>query len=179
MRASSFAIAIVLACAAAPISAHPEKPAPEGAAPGANPLIDFPGFVALTRKVEPYRAQRLLRTADFRARAAAPGALLLDARSAEAFRRGHIDGAVNLPFPDFTAESLARVIGPDANRPIYIYCNNNFRNNVAPVVTKSRPLALNIQTFVNLVGYGYANVWELGEAVDMNDPAVGWVRNDS
>ncbi|QNA84986.1 hypothetical protein G4G27_14010 [Sphingomonas sp. So64.6b] len=85
--------------------------------------------------------------------------------------------AVNLPLPDFTAESLARVIGPDTSRPIYIYCNNNFRNNFAPVVTKSRPLALNIQTFVNLVGYGYKQVWELGEAVDMNDPAIGWVES--
>ncbi len=147
------------------------------AAPPANPLIDYDGFVTLARDVGPYRADRLLTVADFRRRSAAPGALLLDARSAEAFRQGHIAGAVNLPLPDFTAESLARVIGPDTGRPIYIYCNNNFRNNIAPVVTKSRPLALNIQTFVNLVGYGYKQVWELGEAVDMNDPAIGWVES--
>jgi hypothetical protein len=47
---------------------------------------------------------------------------------------------------------------------------------VQPVVTKALPLALNIPTFINLVGYGYANVWELGEAVDMNDPVVEWQR---
>ncbi|MGH6614244.1 rhodanese-like domain-containing protein [Sphingomonas sp.] len=146
------------------------------APPPANPLIDYDGFVALTQDVGPYRAKRLLNVADFKRESVAPNALLLDARSAEAFRQGHIAGAVNLPLPDFTAESLARVIGSDTNRPIYIYCNNNFRNNIAPVVTKSRPLALNIQTFVNLVGYGYKQVWELGEAIDMNDPAIGWVR---
>jgi hypothetical protein len=35
-------------------------------------------------------------------------------------------------------------------------------------------LALNIQTFINLHGYGYPNVYELSEAVDFNDPAVRW-----
>ncbi|MES2057252.1 MAG: rhodanese-like domain-containing protein [Pseudomonadota bacterium] len=154
---------------AMPVTAK-EAPAP------VNPLIDYDGFVELTRDVRSYRAERLLPVNDFKRHAAAAGALLLDARSAEAFRQGHIAGAVNLPLPDFTAESLARVIGPDVNRPIYIYCNNNFRNNIAPVMTKARPLALNIQTFVNLVGYGYRQVWELGEAVDMNDPAIGWVK---
>ena len=174
MRTSAFVLIIGLSWLAAASPADAREPRP--ITPGANPLIDYAGYVALTKKVGPYRAKRLLGLEDFRGRAATDGALLLDARSAEAFRRGHIEGAVNLPFSDFTAESLAQVIGPDRSRPIYIYCNNNFRNNVAPVVTKSIQLALNIQTFVNLVGYGYPEVWELGEAVDMNDPAIGWVR---
>ncbi|MDB5704038.1 MAG: putative rhodanese-like protein [Sphingomonas bacterium] len=173
MRRSLFLVAAASCLvAAAPASARPEK----AVAPAANPLIDYSGFVALTKQVRPYRARRLLGVADFRARAAEPRALLLDARSADAFRQGHIEGAINLPFTDFTADSLAQVVGPDRTRPIYIYCNNNFRNNVAPVMTKSVQLALNIQTFVNLVGYGYKEVWELGEAVDMDDPAIGWVR---
>jgi phage shock protein E len=140
-----------------------------------SPLIDYDGYARLTQEVRPYRAQRLLPLAEFKRRAADPDVLLLDARSASAFAEGHIAGAVNLPFPDFTADSLAAAIGPDRNRPILIYCNNNFRDNVRPVVTKAIPLALNIQTFVNLYGYGYKNVWELGEAVRMKDPAVGWV----
>ena len=170
----SFVVVIGLSClvAVSPGGARAPKPI----AQGANPLIDYSGYAALTKKVGPSRATRLLGIADFRRRAAAEGALLLDARSVEAFRRGHIDGAVNLPFSDFTAESLAEAIGPDRTRPSYIYCNNNFWNDVAPVMTKSIRLALNIQTFVNLVGYGYPEVWELGEAVDMNDPAIGWVR---
>jgi len=44
------------------------------------------------------------------------------------------------------------------------------------VVTKSIRLALNIQTFINLHGYGYGNVYELAEAVDFNSPRVRWVR---
>ena len=143
-----------------------------------NPLIDYPGFERLTGEVSSYRQDRLLSWSKFQAAARRPGALLLDARSADAYAAGHIKGAVNLPFTDFTAESLARVIGRH-DRPILIYCNNNFSNNRAPVETKMVRLALNIQTFINLVGYGYRNVYELNEVIDFNDPAVGWVRDQA
>ncbi|MBA3941150.1 MAG: sulfurtransferase [Sphingopyxis sp.] len=143
----------------------------------ANPQIDYPAFQTLTARVAPERAQRLLKFDAFKAEAAKPGTLLLDARSKDAFARGHIAGAVNLPLTDFTAESLAAVIGDDPNRPILIYCNNNFSNHRSPVPLKAAPLALNIQTFINLAGYGYPNVWELADVVDFNDPAVGWARN--
>jgi len=39
-----------------------------------------------------------------------------------------------------------------------------------------RPLALNIQTFIHLVGYGYRNVRELNDVVDFNEPRIHWVR---
>ena len=146
-----------------------------GQQPARNPQIDYAGFRGLTAEVEPYRAGRLLRWDAWRAAAAKPGALILDARSADAYARGHIEGAVNLPFTDFTAESLARVIGADRDRPILIYCNNNFSNNAPPVQLKARPLALNVQTFVNLYGYGYRNVWELDEVIDFTDPKVAWI----
>ncbi|HMO77147.1 MAG TPA: rhodanese-like domain-containing protein [Sphingopyxis sp.] len=141
-----------------------------------NPQIDYPGFQALTAAVAPERAQRLLAFDAFRAEAAKPGVLLLDARSRDAFAAGHIAGAVNLPLTDFTADSLAALIGPDPNRPILIYCNNNFANDRPPVPVKAAPLALNIQTFINLVGYGYSNVRELADVVDFDDPKVGWVK---
>jgi len=140
----------------------------------ANPQIDYAGFTTLTRDVRGLRAKRLLSFDRFQAMAGRKNALLLDARSRDAFSRGHIEGAVNLPLTDFTAESLAAVIGADRGRPVLIYCNNNFSNHRPPVPLKSAPLALNIQTFINLVGYGYPNVWELGEVVDFDDPRVGW-----
>lgn len=142
----------------------------------ANPQIDYPGFQALTASVAPARATRLIAFDAFKAEAAKPGALLLDARSKDAFARGHIKGAVNLPLTDFTADSLAAVIGANPDRPILIYCNNNFSNHKSPVPLKSAPLALNIQTFINLVGYGYPNVLELADVVDFNDPKVEWVK---
>ncbi|MEP9361309.1 rhodanese-like domain-containing protein [Sphingomonas sp. KR3-1] len=143
--------------------------------PPANPQIDYAGFAALTRDVRALRARRLLPFDRFQASAAEKGTLLLDARSKDAFARGHLAGAINLPLTDFTAESLAAAIGPDRERRVLIYCNNNFSNHRAPVPLKSAPLALNIQTFINLVGYGYANVWELADIVDFDDPRVGWV----
>ena len=142
----------------------------------ANPQIDYPAFQALTASVAPARAARLLPLGAFKAEAAKPGALLLDARSKDAFARGHIAGAVNLPLTDFTADSLAAVIGANPDRPILIYCNNNFSNHAPPVPLKRAPLALNIQTFINLVGYGYPNVHELADVVDFNDPKVGWIK---
>lgn len=150
--------------------------APATAQTMVNPLIDYPGFEKVTAEAKAIRAQRLLSLKQWKAMAKEGDALILDARSESAFRQGHIKGAVNLPFSDFTADALAEVIGANRDRRILIYCNNNFTNNKAPVVTKALPLALNIPTFINLVGYGYANVWELGEAVDFNDPKVGWVR---
>lgn len=145
------------------------------AAAPTNPRIDYDSFQTLTTQVREQRQARLIPLGKFQMMAKRGKALILDARSANAFKAGHISGAVNLPFTDFTAESLAQVIGK-ADRPILIYCNNNFINDVAPIRMKARSLALNIQTFINLVGYGYKNVWELGEEVDMNDPKVAWVR---
>lgn len=140
-----------------------------------NPQIDYRGFEELTQSIGPYRQSRLLSWSKFGEAASRRSTLILDARSADAYQAGHIKGAVNLPLTDFTAQSLARTIG-NAKRPILIYCNNNFSNNVQPVPMKLVQLALNIQTFINLVGYGYRNVWELNEVVDFNDPKVGWVK---
>jgi phage shock protein E len=157
---------LAMTLAALPASA---ETAPE------NPLIDYLGFVELAAEVGEYREARRLPWAEFAARAVADGAILLDARSETAFAQGHIDGAINLPLPDFTAERLAEVLGPDKSRPVYIYCNNNFADDRPPVATKKLELALNIPTFINLVGYGYANVWELGEVIRMDGPGVNWV----
>ncbi|KIU01387.1 hypothetical protein QU38_01895, partial [Staphylococcus aureus] len=30
---------------------------------------------------------------------------------------------------------------------------------------------------INLVGYGYENVWELGDVVNFDDPKVGWIAS--
>ena len=144
-----------------------------------NPQIDYPGFVELAAKVEGYRAQRRLGWDAFAERALADGAILLDARSETAFAQGHLAGAVNLPLPDFTAERLAEVLGPDKSRPVYIYCNNNFADDRVPVVTKKVELALNIPTFINLYGYGYENVWELADVISTDGPGVEWASAEA
>ncbi len=148
-------------------------PPPNGPSTGGQ--VDFGGFRNLSEEVQAYRANRLVSHAQFEAMARQPGTIILDARSASAYRMGHIAGAINLSLTDFTAQSLAATI-PNPNTRILIYCNNNFENNVAPVVMKSVQLALNIQTFINLYGYGYRNVYELGDVVNFNNPKVRWVR---
>lgn len=136
--------------------------------------IDYPGFEALVRDVRGVRARRLIGLAAFKAKVRQDRAVILDARSADAFAAGHIAGAINLPLTDFTAEALRRVL-PDPARPVLIYCNNNFSNNRAPVLLKAPPVSLNIQTFINLAAYGYNNVYELGEVIDLESPATEWV----
>ena len=165
----------ILAAALAVLAGAPLSSAKPPAA--SNPQIDYQGFAALTADLGPYREARRVPLAQFQTMARENNTLILDARSATAYAQGHIAGAVNLPFTDFTAESLAQAIGPDRNRRILIYCNNNFSNDVAPVAVKSIRLALNVPTFINLYGYGYPNIYELADVVDFNDPAVRWVRS--
>jgi phage shock protein E len=169
MRTGLISLALIGLGFAAGASADP-------AASNSPPQIDYPGFAALTDEVGAFREGRLVDLEQFQGLAQAPGALILDARSADKFAEGHIQGAVNLPFSDFTDEALARVIG-DRARTVLIYCNNNFANNVAPIMLKRAPLALNIPTFINLYGYGYRNIYELGDRLDMNDPRVHWVAS--
>jgi phage shock protein E len=160
-------LVLALTCAAAPLAAAP---------PLLNPQIDYAGYRALIAEVQPYRQARLIDWDTFVAAADDPGVLILDARSAEQFAAGHIRGAVNVPLPEFSVERLAEVIGR-ADRPILIYCNNNFRNDRPPVMLKSMRLALNLSTFTHLYGYGYRNVRELNDVMDFNDPRVRWVSN--
>ena len=156
----------------AALLAHAASQRPSASAQG---QVDFAGFQSLTGEVSAYRANRLVSHAQFQAMAGEPNTIILDARSAAAYKQGHIEGAINLPLPDFTAEALARTIKDPSTR-VLIYCNNNFANNVAPVVLKRVQLALNIQTFINLYGYGYRQVYELGDVVNFDDPKVRWVR---
>lgn len=136
--------------------------------------IDYPGFMVMSEEVMAYRESRLISLEDFNEMRRQPDTIILDTRSAFAFETGHIDGAVNLNFSDFTDEKLAEVIGSKDTR-ILIYCNNNFEDDIEPVMLKRGPLALNIPTFINLVGYGYDNVYELGELVSVGDEDVNWV----
>ena len=58
------------------------------------------------------------------------GTIILDARSSNRFEQLHIAGSKNLPFTDFTKETLKAVI-PSKDSKILIYCNNNVLNSPA------------------------------------------------
>ncbi len=139
----------------------------------ALPQVDYAGFLQLTEELGEYRQARLVDLEKFNAIAKQQNAIILDSRSAAAFAQGHIDGAINIPFSDFTEEKLTKLLG-DKSRPILIYCNNNFRDDIPPIPLKRAPLALNIPTFINLYGYGYENIFELSGVTHMADPLVRW-----
>ena len=142
-----------------PAAAHPPAAIP-------NPQIDYPGFLELAQETEALRAGRRLDVAQFAQKLAEPGTVLLDARSADKFALRHLRGAVSLPFTDFTAEALAKVIPTKATQ-VLIYCNNNFVNEPAAFPSKLPAASLNISTYIALATYGYTNVYELGPVLDV------------
>lgn len=154
--------------------------------------VSFDDFRGLVAKVETHRADRLVDLDTFLRMIQEPGAIILDTRSTFRFERIHVKGARHLSFPDFTQANLGRVI-PSFDTTVLIYCNNNFEGNQTDFASKvafpqagprvspaeqfaaqEKPLmmALNIPTYVNLYGYGYRNVYELNELVDVNDPRI-------
>lgn len=136
----------------------------------ANPWIDYAGHRDTVARVEPIREGRRLSEAEFAEKMKEPGAVLLDARSGPMFERLHLQGAVNLSFPDFTEEALAKVI-PRRDATVLIYCNNNFRGSSAMLYKVPRA-SLNISTYVALASYGYTNVYELGPLLDVKTTAL-------
>jgi rhodanese-related sulfurtransferase len=133
-----------------------------------NQQIDYPQFQRFVVEGAQERESRRLSEADFLAALNEPGVVLLDARSAQRFAMLHIDGAVSLPFTEFTADTLAAII-PDRDTKILIYCNNNFRGDQVAFATKAPAASLNLSTWTSLRAYGYTNVWELGPVVDVQD----------
>lgn len=133
-----------------------------------NDQIDYAAFKRIVLDTEQYRESRRLSEEDFIAALSEPDVILLDARSSSAFALRHIKGAKNLPFTDFTEESLANVL-PDKNAKILIYCNNNFVGSPRSFATKAAPASLNLSTYTSLRAYGYDNVYELGPVLDVRN----------
>jgi len=141
-------------------------PFAHAAEPIRNPLIDYAQFRKIAAEVEPVRERRRVTEEQFAAMAAEPGTVVLDARSADKFALRHIRGAVSLPFTDFTADALARVL-PGRSTRVLIYCNNNFLGAPRSLASKSAPASLNISTYIALATYGYTNIYELGPLLDV------------
>jgi len=136
-----------------------------------NPKIDYSEYLRIAAQTERLRASRRLTEEQFITLSREPDTVVLDARSADKFRILHIRGAVNLPFTDFTAAELAKILPTKATR-VLIYCNNNFEGDELAFATKAAPASLNISTFVSLAIYGYRNVYELGPMVDVKSTSL-------
>lgn len=137
------------------------------ASESSNPLIDEVQFLADASAAMDERAQRRIDQETFAQMAAEPGTVVLDARSAQAYALTHVKGAINLPFTDFTAQTLAQHI-PSPQTRVLIYCNNNFLDSPRAFATKAPAASLNLSTFTALRSYGYQNVYELGELISVH-----------
>jgi hypothetical protein len=151
------ALSIAAALTLAPLALRADPPP--------NPAIDMDGYLRVAREAAAHRAGRRLSEADFLRLSREPGTVVLDARSREKYDLLHVQGAVNLSFPDISVESLKRLL-PDKSARVLIYCNNNFRNAEQPFPSKLPTASLNLSTYIALYTYGYRNVYELGPRVD-------------
>ena len=150
--------------------------------------VSYNDFKELVLEVESIRAERLISLDRFLELQQDSNTIILDTRSSEKYQGKHLKGAINLPFTEFTQATLRRLI-PDTTTTILIYCNNNFTGDDLFFPTKSvspersgsrmflaqrRPisLALKVPTYINLYGYGYRNIYELDELVDIQDPRI-------
>lgn len=151
--------------------------------------VSFEDYTMLVAAVEQHRSQRLLSLNDFLQKSREKNVIILDTRSDFRYDRKHLKGAVHLAFTDFTQSNLHKLI-PDLNTTILIYCNNNFdddpidfaskmmlpknSNPIGQFKAQEKPimLALNIPTYINLYGYGYYNLYELAELVNVKDPRI-------
>lgn len=143
----------------------------EGDFTAANPRIDFAAFLRDAKAAEAVRSHHRLSEAAFIALARQPGVVVLDARSRDKYDLLHVAGALNLPFPDISQPTLAKLL-PDKTRTILIYCNNNFAQAPLAFASKSAPASLNISTFISLHTYGYVNVFELGPLLDVSTTSI-------
>jgi len=164
------------------------------------PLVNYDYFEELVAEVKSHRAERLVTLETFLAKAPKSKKVILDTRSKAMYDLKHVKGAIHLNFSDFTQGELDKLFALYSGKEtqIYIYCNNNFYDSMAkmlefqdmafvskavmPVIEetlefskendKIKTLALNIPTYINLYGYGYRNVFELNEFIDVNDPRI-------
>lgn len=133
--------------------------------------VDFDQFLTLSVEAGKQRLERLIPIETFNQYSREKNTIILDTRPVANYAHKHIAGAIHLNFSDFSEEKLYALI-PDKSTRILIYCNNNFKGDVQDLAGKLPPLALNIPTYINLYGYGYKNVYELKDYLDVHDPLV-------
>lgn len=157
-------LVVLLAISAGSASAQATQQAQQAPA---NPAIDMAGFLRVSQRAALHRESRRVSEAEFARMSLEPATIVLDARSKEKYDELHIKRSINLSFPDIAIESLKKTI-PDKKTRILIYCNNNFRNAEGPFPSKLPSASLNISTFIALYNYGYRNVYELSDTLELS-----------
>ena len=136
-----------------------------------NQLIDYRGFKKIVFEAARERESHRLTEKQFLQAMLDKDTIILDARSASKYALRHVKGAVNLPFTDFTEDSLARVIPSKATK-VLIYCNNNFEGSDTAFPAKAPAASLNLSTYTSLRAYGYTNIFELGPLLNVRATVI-------
>ncbi|NGO39085.1 rhodanese-like domain-containing protein [Limisphaera ngatamarikiensis] len=89
------------------------------------------------------------------------GAQVVDVRTPEEYRQGHVSGATNVPLDQIRAR--APQVFPDKQRPLLLYCRSGRRSSLAEQELKQ---------------IGYTNVWSLG-GLDRARSLVESARTDT
>lgn len=165
-------------------------------------VCDSEGFLKAAQEAERSRVSKRIDEVTFAKMCQEPNTIVLDARSNEHWKQLRVKGSVNLPYTEFSAKALERLV-PTRETRILIYCRNNlvdtrpqgafpvepqqptrFLTNTdsvphpypddfnPPQIPKAFQAGLNIPTYITLHIYGYKNVWELSSAVDPNNSAI-------
>jgi hypothetical protein len=136
-----------------------------------NQLVDYRGFKKIVFDFARERESHRLTEKRFLEAMLDKDTIILDARSAAKYALRHVKGAVNLPFTDFTEDSLAQVI-PSKATNVLIYCNNNFEGSDTAFPAKAPAASLNLATYTSLRAYGYTNIFELGPLLNVRETLI-------
>lgn len=82
-----------------------------------------------------------------------PGSIMIDVRTPDEYRDGHIEGAVSIPLVSIPATAAKRL--PDKDAPIYAYCLSGARSSQAC-------RELERQGYTNVVNMGGVGRWSGG-----------------
>lgn len=158
-------------------------------------LISFEDYETVMAMAKEHRKKRLLTLDEFVEKAKDSSVIILDVRSDSMYKMAHLKGAKHLNFSDFNQEVLDHFFA-SKDVTILIYCNNNFKYAPRQFMTKGltqvewdehrnwghfnipETMALTIPTYINLYGYGYRNVYELGETVSVFDQRIQFEGSD-
>ena len=154
-----FGLAVMPLLAAQPLQQLQQAPV--------NPAIDMEGFLRVSARAAKHRESRRVSEEEFISMSHEAGTIILDARSRQKFEELHVKRAIHLSFPDIAVESIKKTI-PDKRTRILIYCNNNFRNAEGPFPSKLPSASLNLSTYIALYNYGYRNIYELADSLDLS-----------
>ncbi|MDX9827282.1 MAG: rhodanese-like domain-containing protein [Spirochaetia bacterium] len=73
--------------------------------------------------------------------------IILDVRTLEEYKEGHIGGALLLPYDQISAATAAKAIGMDKTRTVIVYCRSGRRSEIAAQ---------------SLASLGYKKIFDLG-----------------